>query len=192
MAERAGGAWRMAEVPDGPAAVAARLGGELAPGGPARAGTLDPGPLEQRDGLVALTALPPLGRLDAGELAALAELTGAHSGELRLAPRRTLTLTDLAPHDLPALRARLSELGLVTEPGSGWVGLSACAGLGACTKALVDVRALAAGRAAQRSAGDPTEHWAACERRCGEPASVGLAAFARPSGMAFERAGAPR
>jgi precorrin-3B synthase len=46
--------------------------------------------------------------------------------------------------------------------------VTACSGLGECTKALADVRAdaVAAGPL-ERAA-----HWSACERRCGQPAGA--------------------
>jgi hypothetical protein len=56
--------------------------------------------------------------------------------------------------------------------------------MGACASARVDVRAAAARRAPARAAGAPVEHWAACERRCGEPARAGVAVAAGRSGLA--------
>jgi sulfite reductase beta subunit-like hemoprotein len=188
------GVWRLHEQAGGPKRIAARLGGELvceeavgasheSAGGPPRelAGERDgraplelsPGSTEQTDGRVALTALPPLARLDPTALEALAAL----AGELRLAPNRTLTLLDVEPGRAPALLEALGSLGLVVVPDSGWEGLSACAGMGACAKAELDVRAAAARRAEQRHAGDATEHWSACGRRCGEPTDVGLPVY---------------
>jgi sulfite reductase beta subunit-like hemoprotein len=162
-------AWRIAELAGGAAAVAQGLGraidGRLAAAGVAR---LDPGVLEQRDGRRAVTALAPLGRLDAGVLASLGALAAEHGGELRIGAGRTVTLVDLEPRVAAGAARRLAELGLVLEPDSGWVGLTACAGLGRCPKARFDVRAAAALRAGVRGPGAGPEHWAACERRCGE------------------------
>jgi hypothetical protein len=45
--------------------------------------------------------------------------------------------------------------------------------------ALADVRAAASQRALLRSARDPAEHWAACERRCGEMPGTPIAVAAR-------------
>ena len=178
-AEQAGAAWRIRELDDGPALVAGRLGGRIAsPDRPPSPARLAPGALAQRDGRVSVTALPPLGRVEPPAVDGLAALARAHGGEVRLSTSRTLSLLDLETAQVAPVRRALDRLGLVVSPRSGWQGLSACAGLGACTKARVDVRAAAARRAAERGPGDPSEHWSACDRRCGEPAGVGVAVFA--------------
>ena len=166
------GAWRVAELQRGPDRVAARLGAALVPAPPviARA-RVEPGALVQRDGRVALTALVPLGRLDAQALRALASV----AGEVRAGTGRTVTVPDVDPARADAVQRALRDAGLSLEARSGWFGLTACAGLGACPRARFDVRAAAARRAAVRSAGAPPEHWAACERRCGERAQQPVA-----------------
>jgi sulfite reductase beta subunit-like hemoprotein len=123
------------------------------------------GVVAQRDGRFAVAAAPPLGRLDPDGLRALASL----SPGVRISTAKTLAVVDLDAAHAERIRGYLEHLGLVTDPDSGWIGLSACAGVGACAKALADVRAAAAIRAGQRSPSDPPEHWAACERRCGQP-----------------------
>jgi precorrin-3B synthase len=195
-------AWRVADLRDGPARIARALGGALqsradvvapslaselfgALATPApQAQPLAPaiGVLEQADGRRALTVLPPLGRLDRATVARLADLTG----EIRLSTARTLTILDLAPGEVRPLERELSALGLVTSAGSGWHALSACAGLGACASALVDVRAAAVVRAAVRGADAPAEHWSACERGCGRPAGVPLSVVAGEDGLRIE------
>ena len=131
------------------------------------------GVLTQRDGRSAITATVPLARLSPGATRSLAALAREHATDVRIAPERTVTFVDVDSSRAPEVLAALSELGLITEP-SGWTGLTACAGLGACTKAEADVRALAAARAAVRHANDPPEHWAACARGCGRPPGVAL------------------
>ncbi len=173
--ERCDRAWRIAELPGGAAAVSERIAARLEPTAPVpAAAAVRAGICEQRDGLLALTALPPLGRLDGETVAALAELAAEHSGDLRVGPAKTITLVDLEPGLVDVLATSVRKLGLVTEPGSGWEGLSACAGLNACARARIDVRAAARSRAAVRGAGAHREHWSACERRCGETRDVDL------------------
>jgi sulfite reductase beta subunit-like hemoprotein len=166
-------AWRLRELRGGAARIAERLGVELATAGaavpaPAR---LAPGIERQRDGLLAVTALAPLGRFEPGAVARLAALA-ERRGDVRISPWRTVTLLDVTPAEAPTVQAELAACGLVTAPDSGWTGLTACAGLGACARARHDVRAIAARRAAVRRPHDPPEHWAACERACGLPAGV--------------------
>jgi sulfite reductase beta subunit-like hemoprotein len=185
-----GRGWRIAELDDGPARIARELGGTVSaaiPGGAAAPPA--PGRCEQRDGAVALTALAPLGRIDGPGAAGLAALARATGGALRVSVRRTITLVDVQLGDAPAALAELARLGLVPTAGSGWEGLSTCAGLGACARARVDVRAAATSRAAVRSSGAPPEHWSACERRCGEPRGVSTAIVAHDTGLTLEAAG---
>ena len=159
-------AWRVSEVPGGAEAVAGRLGVMLA--GPVPdARRLEPGVLRQRDGRVAVTAFVPLGRLDGAAFDGLASI----AGEVRISTVRTVTVPDIEPRRAGAVQRALAELGFSLSPASGWVGLTACAGLGACARARLDVRAAAARRAAVRGPRDGAEHWAACERRCGERAA---------------------
>lgn len=174
-----GDAWRLSETPGGAAEVAATIGMTLA--AVTRAGRTrgyGPGTVEQRDGRVALTALAPFGQLWPSVLRTLAAL----SGDVRVSTRRTVTLVDLGPAAVEATRDALAAAGLVLDGGSGWVGLTACAGTAGCARALADVRAAAALRAAVREATDPAEHWAACERRCGELPDTPVTVAVREAG----------
>jgi precorrin-3B synthase len=134
---------------------------------------LELGVTAQNDGRVAVTAMPPLARLDPDQLDAVAAL----APEVRLSAWRTLTFVDGDPAQAGDALRYLRQIGLVTDPNSGWFGLTACAGKGACAKARFDVRAEAERRAALREAagggsGLPAEHWAGCERHCGRPNGV--------------------
>jgi sulfite reductase beta subunit-like hemoprotein len=170
--------WRIADLPGGAESVARELGARLRPERLA----LSPGPVlgsaMQSDGRAAVTALPPLGRLDPALLAALLPLVAGAGGELRLSSARTLTLRDVDPARADALARALEQAGFAVSEHSGWRGLSACAGLGACSNALLDVRAGAARRAAVRRSDAPREHWSGCERRCGRPPDVHVAVTA--------------
>ena len=152
------------EAIDAALAMARRAATSPAPEGASR-GRLRLGTLRQLDGRVALTVLPRLARLSPAHVDALADL----SDDVRLSVRRTLTLVDLDPTVVAATAAALRRLDLIDDDRSGWSGLTACAGLGACAGAERDVRALAAARAEQRTGADAPEHFAACARNCGQP-----------------------
>lgn len=162
-----GDAWRIAEVPGGAAAVASRLGRTVEPGPDPRVPDPHVGPIAQRDGRTALEVVAPLGRLSAGQARALA--TAAATGaEVRLTPWRTVMLLDL---DDPAQAAgTLEAAGLVTDPASPWVGVTACTGRPGCAKALADVQEDARRWVTAEKQGRPARvHWSGCERRCGLP-----------------------
>lgn len=184
-------AWRVTDLENGAARVAARLGLRLPPPRARRpaAPPLAPGRLEQSDARVALTALPPLGRLDPEQLDALASLTRDHAGDLRLSPWRTVTLVDVPHGQAPDVERALGRLGLELSPASGWHGLSACAGLEGCALATADVRAAAARRAVVRDERAPAEHWTACARRCGERGGVAVAVCAHDGEVSVRRGG---
>lgn len=187
-AESGGTAWRVKELPGGAAALVERLGGRTVAGRVRQGKAVVPGVCEQRDGRVAVTALAPLARLGRALLVPLAAALRRDGGELRVSPWRTVSVVDVAAERGEPLARELARLGLVVSPDSGWVGLSACAGTEACTRARVDVRAVAGRRAAVRPAGAPAEHWAGCERRCGSPGR-GIAVVALERGFLVEPAG---
>ncbi|MBB5082671.1 precorrin-3B synthase [Nonomuraea endophytica] len=193
LAERGdSGAWRIAELPNGPTRIATHL---AATGLPAPApGLQAPGlqaPGLQAPGLTAAGlgadragaaagASPvrgarviglPDGRVAVEAVVPLGRLTAAQARLLaaldvpvRLTPWRTVVLLDLA--EAPDLTGS----GLVTDPDSPWTGVSACTGSPGCAKSLADVQHDAAQwvAARERSPELPV-HWAGCERRCGLP-----------------------
>ncbi|MDO8213622.1 hypothetical protein [Conexibacter sp. CPCC 206217] len=200
-AELAPTAWHVADLPDGAAALAAALTTALAHASSGRSlvqetsdrPLLAPGALIQADGRVAITALPPLARLDTRQLDGLSELLVAHGlDDARLSTARTITVPDIEADRADAVAAGLRALGLVTTPDSGWRGLTACSGAGACRRALVDVRAAAAVRATQRGPQAPAEHWSACPRRCGMKRDVAVGIVAGDDTLLMTRAGVAR
>ncbi|GII29313.1 precorrin-3B synthase [Planotetraspora mira] len=227
-------AWRLSELEDGPARVAARLRldsaavSSLTPG-PVRTTTAvrEPRLVEQRDGRVALEVVVPLGRLSAPQALLLADaaaatgqvgqvaghvsgqadqvpgqvgrapgepgqapeqvgqagqvagrrvapVDGAGGGDeppsVRLTPWRTVVVPDLTRAQAAIWTPILTQAGLVADPSSPWVGVSACTGTPGCAKSLADVQADAALGAVEavRERGLPV-HWVGCERRCGRP-----------------------
>jgi precorrin-3B synthase len=188
--------WRVAELPGGPLSLLDDLGplagAALVPAEtervemPARDGRAPVGRIDQAGGLVALAVSVPLGELTPARCRALAD---AASGEVVLMPGRGVLLPDLTPERAASAALRLQTAGLLLDPASPLLGVSACTGRPGCAKALADVRSDAvrgsAGPAAEAGsvgeAGPAPEaggqrglpvlpvHWSGCARRCGRP-----------------------
>jgi precorrin-3B synthase len=172
-AEQGGSAWRLTELHDGVARVADRLDARRsaprlrrsAPRPVPPAPVIGPaGAVAQDDGRTALVAVVPLGRLTAEQAGLLAAVTG----DLQLTPWRSVVLADL-PDGGSA--AALAAAGLVLDPDSAWLRVTACAGRPGCARSLGDVRAdaTAAVSTGTLPAEGARQHWAGCERRCGRP-----------------------
>jgi precorrin-3B synthase len=168
-AEQGGTAWRLAELDDGPARVAARLPGSVGPlVAVPPAPVLGPvGAVPQQDGRTALVAVLPLGRVSAEQ----AELLARLAPEVQLTPWRSVVVPDLAEDAVDDAAVDLHRTGAVFDEASPWVAVTACAGRPGCARALADVRADAAAAVATGAlpAGGARQHWAGCERRCGRP-----------------------
>ncbi|QSB12759.1 precorrin-3B synthase [Natronosporangium hydrolyticum] len=185
--------WRVADLPGAPAAIVASLGGPTADPVPApRAGPPRLG--GHRHGFV--VAMAPLGRLTAAQADAIAD--HAATGELVTTPWRSVVVPTAAP------AADLAATGLIVDPASPWVGVTACTGRPGCASALADVRADATAVLAALAAHEPSEgctsgghgpsgvddlplHWAGCDRVCGRPA--GPVAVAVATGAGYRVAG---
>ncbi|MGY1827916.1 precorrin-3B synthase [Blastococcus sp. SYSU DS0541] len=186
-AEQGGTAWRLAELVDGAARVAARVAAslELQAGArtevPAEPRVRPIGAVRQDDGRTALAAVVPLGRLTAAHLSLLADL----AAEAQLTPWRGVVVPDLADGSAAPL---LVEAGLVLHPASPWTRVTACAGLPGCAKSLADVRADATAAVVVGSlpAGGARQHWAGCERRCGRPGGAVVDVVATGSGYRID------
>ena len=170
---QASSAWHVTELAEGRSRLRARLGAPPARRGEtsarSAAGSLPPfgrvGP--------ALVVAPPLGRLTAAQAHWLAAHAGGH--ELRITPGRRIVLP-VAPAADP------NVVGLITDPASPWLLVSACAGRPGCAKALADVQAdaaVAVGRFPGRRV-----HWSGCDRRCGRTADVEVDVVAQADGYA--------
>ena len=162
--EQGANAWHVDELVDGRARLRRRLGG--VPAAPL------PGPPPRPIGRVsdALVVGVPLGRPRPEQ----AQWLAGSAAELRITPWRRVVI----PHADPA--ARPASVGLVTDPSSPWLAVTACAGRPRCRQALADVQADAAA-ALERFAGRRV-HWSGCERRCGRPADVEVDVVATAEG----------
>lgn len=226
-------AWRVAELDDGPSRIAARVRAEgkarLASLGEAPAASPRPpaaGSAAVRPGAVdvparpplglvpgsgervALVVMPPLGRLTAAQAHAVADAAEAADGEIRLTPWRGVIVPGMSRDDAGMWLSRLAGVGLVTDPGSPWTGVTACTGRPGCAKSLADVRADAARSVALTGLAVPPAlplppsalplaaapgplpvHWAGCERRCGRPAGRAVVVVATGDGYRVDEDG---
>lgn len=129
-ADQCSPAWRLAELTDGPARVAARIdaslmherGVEIAavcgpkstPGSCMSTGTVGPGPYPQADGRVALVVDAGDGRLAAAAFRALADCADPATG-VRITPWRGVVLPNLDPDRVGTVTAALAAHGLREE-----------------------------------------------------------------------------
>jgi precorrin-3B synthase len=129
----------------------------------------------QRDaGRVWVGARVVLGRLDVGQLGALARVAAAYGSELRITPWRGVVLTDVEVEHADDVVRALEDSGLVCDPGHPANVVIACAGSGGCAAGLVDaqrdarvlVDALARLPRSQRPA---SVHVSGCEKGCACP-----------------------
>lgn len=148
------------------------------------------GVVPQADGRMAVSALVPLGRLSYTQLVTLADLLESSEVDvaggvgvpstretgsgmrLRIAAWRGVVVGDI-PRAAADVVAVLDAAGLPCDPDSGWLGVSACSGVGECRRASVDVRSLAREFATEQC-GLGAVHFVACERACGRPARAAL------------------
>ncbi|ATL67716.1 precorrin-3B synthase [Nocardia terpenica] len=178
--------WRLHELPDGPARIAARLG-LTATADPLEFGArhdIPIGWLTQSDDRVALGAGVPLGSLPART----AEFLAAVDRPLLVTPWRSLVLTDLDEWAAEQVVRVLAPMGLIFDAASPWLLVTACAGRPGCAKSHTDIRAdaadaVASGRVALDGPLPPArtgipasdirtvgrQHWSGCSRRCGRP-----------------------
>ncbi|MGY2066098.1 precorrin-3B synthase [Blastococcus sp. SYSU DS0619] len=184
-----GTAWRVSELTEGPARIAATLDTPVGPLFDVPAPPLigPAGPVRQEDGRTALVAVVPLGRLTADQADLLA---GTAAAGVQLTPWRSVVVPDLP--DASALPA-LTAVGLVLDPGSAWLWVTACAGRPGCAKSLADVRSDATRAVASGAlpADGARQHWAGCGRRCGRPAGEVVDVVATGTGYRIEDSGNP-
>ncbi|MCX4388099.1 precorrin-3B synthase [Micromonospora peucetia] len=168
--------WRIADLPGASPAVIAALNGPHATAADPPHG--DP-PAVGPHPAGFVVAAAPLGRLTTGQADTIAALAAAGAADQTcvVTPWRTVVLAGPAP----TTASRLAEVGLVVDPASPWVGVTACAGRPGCASALSDVHADAAAAlaaAGPQPAGALPLHFAGCERCCGRPAAPAALAVA--------------
>ncbi|GIG88600.1 precorrin-3B synthase [Plantactinospora endophytica] len=143
-----------------------------------------------------VVAAARLGRLTAEQAHLLAEM--ASTDEIIITPWRSLVLDTGGPD----IVGRLATAGLLVDPASPWLGVTACTGRPGCASALADVRRdvtdalseVGVGVGVGVGAGPATGavlpvHVVGCERRCGRPVGPAVLAVATGAGYRIEAPG---
>jgi precorrin-3B synthase len=193
-------AWRLAELPSAIPRILQALpipgfqdaGSSRLEAGRSLPGLVTSGPPEPGvhggGGQRVVVATVPLGRMTYVQARLLADTVGA-DGEIRITPWRSVVLPDAISGGAGReVAARLAEGGLVVDPGSAWVGVTACTGRPGCGKALADVRTDAV-RVVGATDGPQAVHWSGCERRCGRPKGQIVDVVAIGNGYAVDGVG---
>jgi precorrin-3B synthase len=171
--------WRIAELDGGAERVAGRAMDATfrAVGVPNVAFMAPLGQIPQGDGLVAVGAAVPLGRLGPDQAAVLGE-----AAEVVITPWRGVVVPDLQAGSAEVVMDRLRGVGLLLDQADPGVRVSACTGRPGCAKALADVRADAAAMIASGEVPEVAVHWSGCGRRCGRPRGVAIDVVATEDG----------
>jgi precorrin-3B synthase len=110
---------------------------------------------------------PPLGRLDAATLRALAAIAeDSGDGTLHMTPWQSVLLPDVADDATASVLARLTALGLACQPTDPLARLITCAGSTGCAKSQADTKADALRLAALLPAAVEQVHLSGCPRSC--------------------------
>ncbi|WP_079204058.1 precorrin-3B synthase [Pseudomonas sp. CC6-YY-74] len=124
---------------------------------------------QRQAGLCMVAAAARLGRIDAEQLRALADLAEQHGdASLHLTPWQGLLLPNIPATAADAVLQALGDLGLLSDAHDPLTSLIACTGSAACGKGLSDSKADAL-RLAERlraSSARPQVHLSACPRSC--------------------------
>ncbi|MBC8722282.1 precorrin-3B synthase [Paraburkholderia sp. 31.1] len=121
---------------------------------------------QRGDGSSHVGGHPPLGRIDAATLRALAALAQKHgNGRLHATPWQSVLLPDIATTAVPAVLAKLIALGLACDPAQAITHVIACTGSAGCAKGLADTKTDALQLAERLPAGVDV-HLTGCPRSC--------------------------
>ncbi|HSX72136.1 MAG TPA: precorrin-3B synthase [Pseudomonas sp.] len=149
---------------------------------------LDGAPLgmhaQAQPGRVMLLAGAPLGRLQAEQLQALADLADAEgSGELRLTPWQGVLLPDVSTDRQTSVVQAMSDIGLLLDARAPLARMLACSGTAGCAKAAADTKADALRLADQLGPhGSAQVHLCGCSRSCAAAHIAPYTLLAQPGG----------
>ncbi|WP_374384731.1 precorrin-3B synthase [Dongia sp.] len=95
----------------------------------------------QKDGRVAIGAVPPLGRIGQKMMLGLADLADRVSGaEIRMTPWQSVLLPGIAEDEAAEAAETLEELGFITRPDRTLAATITCAGSTGCKSGLADTK----------------------------------------------------
>lgn len=139
---------------------------------------------QAQPGLTMLLVGAPLGRLDAAQFDALAELAEREgSGELRLTPWQGVLLPDIPSARQAAVAEAMAAIGLLLDARAPLARLLACSGTSGCAKAHADTKADARRLAARLGQDGPAQvHLSGCPRSCAAAHVAPYTLLAQPGG----------
>jgi precorrin-3B synthase len=124
---------------------------------------------QRQPGMAMVAASAPLGRIDARQLFAAAELAQLHGdGSLRLTPWQGLLIPNVQADEADAVLAALGQAGLLTDSDEPLANLIACTGSAGCSRGLDDTKndALKLAACLQEHDASPPVHLSGCPRSC--------------------------